>query len=195
MAVNKYLIFSTEWGWCGGVVSDTGVRAFSLPIRGKIHAAHALLKKSGERNEKAMAFGDNVTWQDIICEIDGRVAGELVRQVREYFRSERTVFDLPLDWQGETKFRQKVWAALLKVGFAEKTSYSRIADELGNKNAARAVAGAVAANPIPLIVPCHRVYEIDGSLPKAFSAEGGLEMREKLNNFENWVLSPFGFEE
>ena len=115
--------------------------------------------------------------------------------VREYFKSERTVFDIALDWQGETLFRQKVWALLLQVGFGEKTSYSGIAQELGNRNAARAVAGAVAANPIPLIVPCHRVYEVDGSLPKAFSAEGGLQMREKLNNLESWVLSPFGFEE
>lgn len=194
MSENKYIVFNTEWGWCGGVVSESGVRSFSLPVHGKIHAAHSLMKKSGELNQKAIAFGEETAWQDVVGEV-GLHAGGLVRQIREYFKSERTVFDIALDWQGETLFRQKVWTLLLQVGFGEKTSYSSIAQELGNRNAARAVAGAVAANPIPLIVPCHRVYEVDGSLPKAFSAEGGLQMREKLNNLESWVLSPFGFEE
>jgi methylated-DNA-[protein]-cysteine S-methyltransferase len=84
-------------------------------------------------------------------------------QVREYFAGSRHVFDLPLALRG-TEFQQRVWAALRTIPFGETRTYGELAAALGNAGASRAVGGANGANPICLIVPCHRVIGRDGSL-------------------------------
>jgi len=101
---------------------------------------------------------------------------EARKQVEEYFRQKRQNFELPLAPNG-TAFQQRVWAALCKIPFGATTSYGALAAQLGSPKAARAVGSANGANPICLIVPCHRVIAANGSLGGfAF----GLEIKEAL---------------
>jgi methylated-DNA-[protein]-cysteine S-methyltransferase len=94
----------------------------------------------------------------------GSAAGErLLRQLAEYFRGERREFDLPLAPQG-TAFQQAVWRELVKVPFGHRTTYAEIAQRVGRPDAARAVGAANGANPIAVVIPCHRVVGSDGSL-------------------------------
>jgi len=102
---------------------------------------------------------------------------EARKQVEEYFASKRQRFDLPLATQHGTAFQQRVWAALCKIPFGATTSYGALAAKLGSPKAARAVGSANGANPICLIVPCHRVIAASGALGGfAF----GLEIKDAL---------------
>jgi O-6-methylguanine DNA methyltransferase len=83
----------------------------------------------------------------------------------------------PMDWSGHTDFQQQVWRVLLRLGPGESKSYAQIASELGKPLAARATGGACGANPIPVLVPCHRVLAANGRLG-GFS--GGLEWKRRL---------------
>ncbi|MBB6051024.1 methylated-DNA--[protein]-cysteine S-methyltransferase [Armatimonas rosea] len=85
------------------------------------------------------------------------------RQIQEFCDGERTVFELPLAPEG-TEFQKLVWAEVAKIPYGQTRTYGQIAAAVGNKDAARAVGAASGANPIPLIVPCHRVIAADGGL-------------------------------
>ena len=84
-------------------------------------------------------------------------------QLDEYFARKRTAFDLPLALRG-TPFQMKVWRALMRIPFGATARYGEIAAAIGRPGASRAVGGANHRNPIPIIVPCHRVIGSDGSL-------------------------------
>ena len=88
---------------------------------------------------------------------------EAQRQLKEYFSGKRKVFQLPIFFQG-TPFQEKVWLSLLNIPYGSTKSYQEIAQEIGNEKAVRAVGGAVHRNPLPLILPCHRVIGKNGSL-------------------------------
>lgn len=88
---------------------------------------------------------------------------EAQRQLKEYFSGKRKVFQLPIFFQG-TPFQEKVWRSLLNIPYGSTKSYQEIAREIGNEKAVRAVGGAVHLNPLPLILPCHRVIGKNGSL-------------------------------
>ncbi len=92
----------------------------------------------------------------------------------------------PLDLSGGTKFRLRVWAELGRLARGETRSYGEIAEELGKRKAARAVGGACGANPIPVLIPCHRVLAANGSLG-GFS--GGLEWKRRLLAIEGVLLT------
>lgn len=98
------------------------------------------------------------------------------RQLEEYFRGERTTFDLPLAPRG-TAFQQRVWRALLQIPHGETWSYQRLARTIGRPAAVRAVGASNGRNPIPIIIPCHRVIGADGSLT---GYGGGLPMKKWL---------------
>ena len=101
-------------------------------------------------------------------------------QLRAYFNRQLTQFDLPLAPVG-TPFQLKVWQALRAIPYGELVSYKTIAESVGNPKAVRAVGGANAKNPIPIIVPCHRVIGSDGSLT---GFGGGLETKKRLIDLE-----------
>lgn len=102
------------------------------------------------------------------------------RQLDEYFAGRRRRFELDLAPDG-TPFQQRVWARLLQVGFATTRSYLDIAMEVGGPSAVRAVGTANGANPIPIVVPCHRVVGADGRL---VGYAGGLERKRWLLDHE-----------
>ena len=103
-----------------------------------------------------------------------------VAQLREYFSRLRREFDLLLDLRG-TPFQQQVWAELRKVPYGQTVSYGELARRVGRPAAARAVGQAVGANPVPIIVPCHRVVGANGSL---VGYGGGLEIKSALLRLE-----------
>jgi len=101
-------------------------------------------------------------------------------QLEEYFEGERTEFDLPLSPSG-TAFQRRVWTALRDIPYGETRSYGQTAQAIGSPSASRAVGLANGQNPIPIIVPCHRVVGADGSLT---GYGGGLDTKRWLLGHE-----------
>lgn len=125
----------------------------------------------------AHAVAIQSTWQsNIMLPVFVETAG----QIKEFLRGVRTAFDLPLKMDGTT-FQKKVWNALKDIPYGETVSYKEIASKIGNPKATRAVGLANGRNPIPLIVPCHRVIGSDGKL---VGYDGGLERKVHLLNLE-----------
>ncbi|HMM81548.1 MAG TPA: methylated-DNA--[protein]-cysteine S-methyltransferase [Terrimesophilobacter sp.] len=108
------------------------------------------------------------------------VGGELdaaARELDEYFAGHRTAFDLPLDLSLSTGFRRTVLGHLREIAYGSTESYAQVAEAAGSPRAVRAVGSACATNPLPVIVPCHRVLRSDGSLGGYL---GGLEAKRAL---------------
>lgn len=105
---------------------------------------------------------------------------EAARQIEEWFAGTRDTFELPLNLQG-TEFQKAVWRQLMAIPRGQFSTYGRIAEVLGNPGASRAVGGACGANPLILIIPCHRVLAKGGKLG-GFS--GGLELKKQLLKLE-----------
>lgn len=138
-----------------------------------------------------------------ICFGDGRpqygihmstaLIDETAAQLDEYFRGERKEFNLPLSPEG-TEFQKKVWDALTMIPYGETRCYQDVAIMTGNPKATRAVGMANNKNPIPVIIPCHRVIGKDGSMT---GYGGGLEIKKKLlllekNGFMQRTAEPAG---
>ncbi|WP_436699244.1 methylated-DNA--[protein]-cysteine S-methyltransferase [Nocardioides sp. BYT-33-1] len=113
---------------------------------------------------------------------DAPLLVEAARQLAEYFARERTEFDLPLAPAGSS-WQRSVWAQLVAIDYGETASYGQIALRLGKTNAAsRAVGLANGANPIPIVIPCHRVIGANGTLT---GYAGGLERKQLLLDLES----------
>lgn len=110
---------------------------------------------------------------------------EVIRQLQAYFRGELREFDVPLAMEG-TDFQRRVWNALREIPYGETISYLQLAERIGNPKAVRAVGLANGSNPIPIIVPCHRVIGSDGSLT---GFGGGISTKKKLLELESKQLS------
>jgi O-6-methylguanine DNA methyltransferase len=108
------------------------------------------------------------------------VLREAVRQLQAYFGGSLRVFEMPLDPSG-TEFQRKVWRHLETIPYGEICSYSQVAEAIGSPRAVRAVGAANGANPIPIVVPCHRVI---GSSGKLVGYGGGLPLKQRLLSLE-----------
>lgn len=107
---------------------------------------------------------------------------DAVHQLEEYFARERTAFDVPLDFSGAgTGFQKDVYDRLLRIPYGHVASYGQVARDIGRPEMARAVGQAVGGNPIPIIVPCHRVVASDGRLT---GFGGGLAAKAALLKLE-----------
>jgi len=116
---------------------------------------------------------------------DRSLFDDAIRQLREYFAGERTTFSLTLKPEG-TDFQRAVWAELQNIPYGETISYKELADRIGRPKAVRAVGAANGANPIPIIIPCHRVIGNDGSLT---GFGGGLPLKKRLLELESRQLA------
>ena len=114
--------------------------------------------------------------KDDVCNTDSAIATECVRQLDEYFKGQRTSFDLPVQQEG-TAFQQSVWNVLTEIPFGATVSYGWVAKKLNNPKAVRAVGAANGKNNVWIIIPCHRVIGADGSLT---GYAGGLERKKWL---------------
>jgi len=140
--------------------TEKGLAYLQLP-----HASgrglNAWLQRHVPRAERRTAIGPNKP---------------VISQVLEYLECGRTHFEVPLDLRG-TPFQKDVWARLLEIPYGDSCSYADVARSVGRPNAVRAVGMANAANPVALIVPCHRVIAADGSLG---GYGGGTDLKRKL---------------
>jgi methylated-DNA-[protein]-cysteine S-methyltransferase len=154
----------TAWGWVGIASSPSGLLALTLPKP----IQEMALKQLFERWGKEQLYNDP--------KLDG-----LKRKLQYYFDGQRVLFDEPLDLRETTAFQRQVWLAVRDIPYGETRSYGQIARQVGSPGAARAVGQAMAANPLPIIVPCHRVIGSDGNL-RGFG--GGLDLKHRLLEME-----------
>ena len=147
----------------------------ALLLAGESNALRRVSFENGKRTTPAQP-----DWK-----LDKEPFSEVIRQLQAYFRGELKEFDLPLAMEG-TEFQLRVWNALRAIPYGETISYARLAERIGNPKAVRAVGLANGSNPIPIIVPCHRVIGSDGSLT---GFGGGLSTKKMLLELENKQLS------
>ncbi|MFQ6392766.1 methylated-DNA--[protein]-cysteine S-methyltransferase [Nocardia sp. KC 131] len=105
----------------------------------------------------------------------------VAREIDEYFTGARTHFDLPLDLQLASGFRREVIQHLREIGYGHRESYAAVAAAVGNPRAVRAVGSACAHNPLPVVIPCHRVVRSDGTIGQYV---GGIEAKTALLTLE-----------
>jgi methylated-DNA-[protein]-cysteine S-methyltransferase len=133
------------------------------------------------------AYGDEETLEELARRISPRVVeaparlDDARRQLDRYFAGRLTEFDLPLDWRLTHDFRRRVVRAIARIPYGQTRSYTQIAAGAGNERAVRAAGTACGANPIPIVVPCHRVLRSGGALG---GYGGGLPMKEALLRLE-----------
>ncbi|GGG68211.1 methylated-DNA--protein-cysteine methyltransferase [Salipiger pallidus] len=145
-----------------------------LLLAGMHEALHFLSFPEGDK-----AFGPAPGWTEDAAPFD-----EVRRQLDDYFAGARSAFDLPLRPEG-TEFREKVWALLATIPYGTTTTYGALARRLDAPGASRAVGAANGANPIPIILPCHRVLGMNGKLT---GFGGGLPAKQWLLRHERGYL-------
>jgi methylated-DNA-[protein]-cysteine S-methyltransferase len=132
-------------------------------------------------------FGTEATLEELATRISPRVLeaparlDEVRRELDLYFEGKLAEFDLPLDWQLTDGFRKKVQQAINRIPYGRTRSYTEVARSAGNERAVRAAGTACGANPLPIVVPCHRVLRSGGALG---GYGGGLPMKEALLKLE-----------
>jgi O-6-methylguanine DNA methyltransferase len=156
------LIFRTPWGWMGIAETRKGLNAIVLPKRTQRAVVAALGGATPEPTGSPRLT-------------------EAKHQVLDYLTGRRGHFDVSVDLSGGTAFQRRVWRTLQRVPYGKLRSYQWVAARVGGRRYARAVGNAVGANPLPIIVPCHRIVAQDASLG-GFS--GGLPTKRKLLQLE-----------
>ncbi|MCG7297628.1 MULTISPECIES: methylated-DNA--[protein]-cysteine S-methyltransferase [Brevibacterium] len=111
----------------------------------------------------------------------GEHLGAITQQFDEYFSGQRTTFDMNIDISETTDFRRAVLEHLVTIPYGETRTYTQVAEAVGRPRAVRAVGSACATNPVPIVIPCHRVLRSDGSLG---GYAGGLDMKRTLLELE-----------
>jgi methylated-DNA-[protein]-cysteine S-methyltransferase len=161
--LNAAVFEAPGWGWVGLVASERGLRALFLP-RATRDAAEAALRSE---------------YPDAPLVEDNAFLNDARNQVRAYLAGELHDFTVPVDLRGHTSFALGVWAATARIGYGETRAYRWVADQLSGGGAGiyQAVGSALGANPVPLVIPCHRVVGSDGSL---HGYAGGLDMKQRL---------------
>jgi methylated-DNA-[protein]-cysteine S-methyltransferase len=157
----KYTIFNTTWGYFGLVADKKGAIRTILPCPNR------------KTVEKCLLAGLNNP------QFDKNLLKPLQKQIIAYFAGKPARFDASIVLDGLSPFARKVLDACRKIPASKTVSYSQLAGMIGKPRASRAVGSALARNPIPLIIPCHRVVHSDGSLGN-FSAFGGTSTKKKL---------------
>ncbi len=132
----------------------------------------------------SFANGRAVVQPDAGWRENRRQVADAIRQLRDYFAGTRRQFDLPLAPEG-TPFQKRVWQELLRIPYGETMSYGELARQVGNANASRAVGLANGANPIAIVIPCHRVIGTNGKLT---GYGGGLDTKQWLLALEKGRL-------
>ena len=156
----RVLTFKSRWGWMALAESEQGLAGIVLPQASEAAAAGGLDMDSAAW-ERSSSVG----------------LREAKKQLIEYLAGGRTAFNLPLDLSRGTPFQRRVWKTLRAIPYGRLWSYRGLASRVGGVQYARAVGGAVGANPLPIIVPCHRVVAQDAPIG-GFSS--GLPAKRRL---------------
>jgi O-6-methylguanine DNA methyltransferase len=180
-----YCLFETALGLCGIAWRETGTSAAPLAV-----TFFQLPEATAQVAESRMARKSGALKSDAPPAAISRI----IERVRKHLRGDAQDFrDVPLDLQGTGAFARLVYGAAQNIPAGETTTYGAIAHAVGERGAARAVGRALGANPIPLIVPCHRVLAAGGK-SGGFSAHGGRDTKARLLEIERARL-PFALAE
>ncbi|MFC1983710.1 methylated-DNA--[protein]-cysteine S-methyltransferase [Chloroflexota bacterium] len=158
-----YITFNTNIGWIGILGSAKGLLCTTLPQR--------------SAQEACQLLGDSVN--HATC--SPHLFKDLMERLKVYFGGYRTTFTDELDLSRATHFRREVWKITRLIPYGETRSYAWVAEQIKKPRAVRAVGQALSKNPLPIIIPCHRVVTSDGKL-SGFS--GGVEMKRYLLSLE-----------
>ena len=148
----------TPWGWVAITASARGVTSIELSPSARA------IRQSPDGDDAAASM-----------------VKEAQAQLLSYMDGSRHEFTCPVDWTVGTPFQRKVWKAIMRIPYGRVRSYQWVAMRVGGKHYARAVGMALGANPVPIVVPCHRIIAHDGSLG-GFSC--GLPMKRRLLSLE-----------
>jgi len=170
--MTKYAIFKTKWGYFGLAGTENALFNSCLPTGSRSLAKRLLLGGSAEA----------VDTPDYLA--------PLQRRILAYFEGSYVDFGpgLEIRLDAPSSFARAVLTACRSVRYGETVSYGRLARRAGRAGAARAVGSVVAANPMPLIIPCHRVVRSDGKIG-GFSAAAGVSLKKRMLELEQQVLS------
>jgi methylated-DNA-[protein]-cysteine S-methyltransferase len=172
---HHYLIFETAGGFCGIAWNDVGITRFQLATKSAEATKRILLGRAPDAKPGAP------TPQVV----------QAVAAVKRYFEGKRTDFsELKLDLSDQDAFFRQIYAAARQVGWGETTTYGTLAKAAGaGPEAARNVGQAMANNPVPLIIPCHRVLAAGGKIG-GFSAPGGSAAKRRMLELEGAHVEP-----
>lgn len=162
-------VFKTAWGWCGFAASERELCRVVIPADG------------GSKDEAAKLLDAPLTLGPHKAE----------RMLKDFFAGKGRALKVEVDCGAMTEFERAVLGVVAKIPYGETRSYAAVARLAGRPGAARAVGRVMANNPVPLVVPCHRVVGADGKLG-GFSARGGVSTKTRLLAFEkkNAPISP-----
>jgi methylated-DNA-[protein]-cysteine S-methyltransferase len=160
-----YSVFNTAAGWIAVLASPEGLLENTLPQSSK---------------EKALNLLNIAKYKAFLSPTPNRFA-DLAQRFRDYFEGKMISFPDILDITSATSFQRDVWQAARMISYGETRSYSSVAREINKPRAARAVGQALGKNPLPIIIPCHRVIGSNGKLT-GFS--GGMEVKKRLLSIE-----------
>jgi O-6-methylguanine DNA methyltransferase len=162
----KYVIFRSRWGWFGLLANEKALLRTSLPVADRDKAESVLLKGIA-----AATF-------------DRRLFPGLQGQIKAYFEADCVDFaDACVELDGFSGFSEQVLITCRQVEYGRTVSYGRLAELAHRPGAGRAVGNILAKNPVPLIIPCHRVIRKDGKIG-GFSAVGGISFKKKMLELE-----------
>jgi methylated-DNA-[protein]-cysteine S-methyltransferase len=174
----------TPLGTVWAAVSEAGLVAVDFQednaIKDDAVADDAIINGGGKLIERLHRMGFEKVEHD-----PERVSAAL-EQIGEYLAGTRREFDLPIDWAVQTPFQQEALRATLAIPYGQVSTYGELARGLGRPRAARAVGRAEATNPLPLVIPCHRVLGSDGAL-HGYGAGRGLETKAWLLKLEGRI--------
>ena len=160
--------FKTTIGWIGLATTDKGVAQVLLGGRNRVQIERALATHLNGNPSPEASDG-------------GALLRDAQAQIVDYLNGRRTDFSLPVDLSAGTSFQRRVWRSIERVPYSRVRSYQWVATRVGGRQYARAVGMALGANPVPLIIPCHRIVAQDGSLG-GFSC--GLPLKRRLLDLE-----------
>jgi len=167
-------VFRTALGWVGVAATEQGICRIVLPKKDK-----AAVERELRGSELAVRSSEEYNSSNPL------IVKKTVKLLQRYFSGESVSFDLPLDLRYYTPFQQAVWKAAAAIPSGETQSYAWIAKRIRNPKASRAVGQALGANPVPVIIPCHRVISAAGTMG-GFS--GGIGMKKRLLELEKGKL-------
>ncbi|MHC4212678.1 MAG: methylated-DNA--[protein]-cysteine S-methyltransferase [Planctomycetota bacterium] len=164
----KYAVFNTEWGFFGLIGTEKVLLRTHLPISNREKLESSLIKNFES------------------AQLDPDYQFRLQKQITSYFEGSYVNFNssVRLGLDTFTPFTQAVLNACRKIEFGQTKTYGQLAQQAGHPKAARAIGQAMSKNPLPLIIPCHRIIRSDGNCG-GFSASGGIKVKQRLLKLEN----------
>jgi len=170
----RFDIISTPWGHVAAGLSKHGLRHLVLPAADKKQAFEQLCRQI--RDEQLVPDNKHPVFK------------RLGQQLKWYFQGRPVEFDFKLDYNVATVFQRQVWCVARTIPHGATRTYGWVADKIGDPDSRRAVGQALNANPLPLLVPCHRGTAVGGKLG-GFAGSGGPEFKSRLLKLEGAILA------